>query len=189
MRANYAGSMALIDDQIGEILGVVEDRGELDNTVVALVSDHGEMNGDYGLVYKQNFLNPSVRVPFLIMPPGRTNGLTSAVPVELMDMGATLVDLAGAEPVDGSFAQSLVPLLDDPARPHRECALSEWNGEVMLATPEWKMALNSSGEIYLLFDLVNDPHETRNLAGLPKVADVEHELRRIALERLVQTSH
>ncbi|MFL6002125.1 MAG: sulfatase [Nocardioides sp.] len=189
MRANYAGSMALIDDQIGEILGVVEDRGELDNTVVALVSDHGEMNGDYGLVYKQNFLNPSVRVPFLIMAPGRTNGLTSAVPVELMDMGATLVDLAGAEPVDGSFAQSLVPLLDDPARPHRECALSEWNGEVMLATPEWKMALNSSGEIYLLFDLVNDPHETRNLAGLPKVADVEHELRRIALERLVQTSH
>jgi choline-sulfatase len=188
LRANYAGNLALIDDQIGEILGVVEDRGELDNTVVALVSDHGEMNGDFGLLYKQNFLNPSVRVPFLIKAPGRTTGSTSGVPVELMDMGATLVELAGAEPVEGSFARSLVPLLDDPARAHRESALSEWKGEVMLATSEWKVVLNPSGEIYLLFDLVNDPDETRNLAALPEMAGVEQDLRRIALERLVQTA-
>jgi arylsulfatase len=189
MRANYAGNMALIDDQIGEVLGVVEARGELDNTVVALVSDHGEMNGDHGLLYKKNFLNPSVRVPFVLNVPGRTTGSTSGVPVELMDVGATLVELAGAEPVDGSFARSLVPLVDDPAATHRDCALSEWNDEMMLATSEWKMVLNSRGEIYLLFDLVNDPHETRNRAGLTEVADVEQELRRLALERLVQTAH
>lgn len=188
LRADYAGSLALIDDQIGEILRVVEDRGELDNTVIALISDHGEMNGDFGLLYKQNFLDPSIRVPFLIKAPGRTTGSTSAVPVELMDMGATLTELAGAEPVTGSYARSLVPLLDDPSRPHRDSALSEWNGELMLATPEWKMVLNTSGEIYLLFDLVKDPQETRNLAALPDVADVEHDLRRLALERLVQTA-
>lgn len=188
LRADYAGSLALIDDQIGEIVRVVEDRGELDNTVIAFISDHGEMNGDFGLLYKQNFLDPSIRVPFLIRVPGRTTGATSAVPVELMDMGATLTELAGAEPVTGSYARSLVPLLDDPAQPHRESALSEWNGELMLATPGWKMVLNTSGEIYLLFDLVNDPHETRNLAALPDMADVEHELRRLALERLVQTA-
>jgi arylsulfatase A-like enzyme len=105
-----------------------------------------------------------------------------------MDMGATLVELAGAEPVEGSYARSLAPLLDDPARAHRESALAEWKGEVMLATSEWKMALNARGEIYLLFDLVNDPHETRNLAALPELADVERDLRRIALERLVQTA-
>jgi choline-sulfatase len=189
MRANYAGNMALIDDQIGELLEVVEARGELDNTVVALVSDHGEMNGDHGLLYKKTFLNAAVRVPFVINVPGRTTGSTSDVPVELMDVGATLVELAGAEPVEGSYARSLVPLVDDPAAPHRDCALSEWKGEVMLATSDWKMVLNPQGEIYLLFDLVNDPHETRNLAARPEVADVEHELRRIALERLVQTAH
>ena len=75
MRANYAGNMALIDDQIGEILGVVEERGEADNTVVALISDHGEMNGDFGLLYKQNFLNASVRVPFLINVPRQDHRL------------------------------------------------------------------------------------------------------------------
>jgi len=130
----------------------------------------------------------SVRVPFLISVPGRTTGTTTGSPVELMDLGATLVELAGGEPVEGSYARSVLPLLDDPARAPRESALSEWKDEVMIATSEWKMALNPRGEIYLLFDLANDPDETHNLAALPEVADVEQELRRIALERLVQTA-
>jgi arylsulfatase len=188
LRANYAGNMTLIDDQIGEILLALNERGELDDTVIALVSDHGEMNGDFGLLYKQNFLNPAVRVPFLIKAPGKAAGAISAVPVELMDIGATLLDLAGAEPVKGSFAKSLVPVLDDPSLPHREAALSELSGEVMLATSEWKVALNSNGKIYLLFDLVNDPHEQVNLAGRPEVEAVAQDLRKLALERLIQTA-
>jgi len=188
LRANYAGNMTLIDDQIGEILRVLEDRGQLDDTVIALVSDHGEMNGDFGLLYKQNFLNPAVRVPFLIKAPGKAAGATSTVPVELMDVGATLLELAGAEPVEGSYAQSLVPVLEDPSRPHREAALSELSGEVMLATSEWKVALNRNGRIYLLFDLVNDPHEQRNLAGRPEVERIAQDLRKLALERLIQTA-
>ena len=188
LRANYAGNMTLIDDQIGEILRVLEDRGQLDDTVIALVSDHGEMNGDFGLLYKQNFLNPAVRVPFLVKAPGKAAGATSTVPVELMDVGATLLELAGAEPVEGSYAQSLVPVLEDPSRPHREAALSELSGEVMLATSEWKVALNRNGRIYLLFDLVNDPHEQRNLAGRPEVERIAQDLRKLALERLIQTA-
>ena len=58
----------------------------------------------------------------------------------------------------------------------------------MLATEEWKMVLNQRGQTYLLFDLVQDPHETRNLAGLPEFDDVLHDLRRLALERFVQTA-
>jgi len=188
LRANYAGNMTLIDDQVGEILRVLEDRGQLDDTVIALVSDHGEMNGDFGLLYKQNFLNPAVRVPFLIKAPGKAAGATSTVPVELMDVGATLLELAGAEPVEGSYAQSLVPVLEDPSRPHRAAALSELSGEVMLATSEWKVALNRNGRIYLLFDLVNDPHEQRNLAGRPEVERIAQDLRKLALERLIQTA-
>ncbi|MEC8842231.1 MAG: sulfatase-like hydrolase/transferase, partial [Candidatus Poribacteria bacterium] len=57
MRANYAGNVTLIDHQIGEVLQVIKDRGEFDNTIIAFVSDHGEMNGDYNLIYKSNFLN------------------------------------------------------------------------------------------------------------------------------------
>jgi len=70
MRANYAGNVTLIDRQIGEILEVVEARGEMDNTVIAFTSDHGEMNGDHGLIYKMNFYDGALRVPLVVRVPG-----------------------------------------------------------------------------------------------------------------------
>ena len=80
----------------------------------------------------------------------------------------------------------MCPVLDDPEGLHREEAISEIRGEVMLLNREWKMVLNGSGQPYLLFDLQNDPDETRNLAGLPEVADLDRNLRLRILERLVQ---
>jgi choline-sulfatase len=184
MRANYAGKVTLIDEQIGEVLRVVEQRGELDRTVVAFVSDHGEMNGDYNLFRKRNFLNAAARVPFIVrVPPGHhaaTAGAVSDAMVELMDLGPTLVELAGAAPEAGSAARSVVPVLEDPRAPHRDIARSELHlmNEVMVATADWKMVLNAQGEVYLLFDLRADPSETRNLAGRPGYDDAERELRR-----------
>jgi len=183
MRANYAGKVTLIDDQIGEVLHVVEQRGELDRTVVAFVSDHGEMNGDYNLFRKRNFLNAAARVPFIVrLPPSHRApaGAASEAMVELMDLGPTLVELADAAPDPGSAARSVVPVLEDPGRPHRDFARSELPlmNEVMVATAAWKMVLNAQGEVYLLFDLRADPSETRNLAGRPGHEDVERELRR-----------
>jgi choline-sulfatase len=181
LRANYAGNVTLIDEQIGDVIAAVEERGELDRTVIAFVSDHGEMNGDYGLLYKQNFLDPAARVPFIVrMPPsaGAASGATTETMVELMDLGATLVELAGGRPGRRSRARSVVPVLQDPAREHRQLALSEWRREVMIATRDWKLALNKAGETYLLYDLRADPLETRNLAGLPEHREVEAELRR-----------
>ena len=51
LRANYAGNVSLIDDQIGQLFAAIERRGEWQNTVVVLCSDHGEMNGDYVPLY------------------------------------------------------------------------------------------------------------------------------------------
>jgi choline-sulfatase len=194
LRANYAGNVALIDDQIGDVLAAVEQRGEYDETAIAFVSDHGEMNGDFRLIYKQNFLDPSARIPFAIRlpPPGEGEGdaprgaagAVSDAPVELMDLGATLVGLAGGKPVGGSFARSLVPVLEDPGRSHRPGALCEFRRELMLATPAWKLARNRDGEAYLLFDLRADPRETRNVAARPEHAEIEAELRD-ELERAV----
>lgn len=188
LRANYAGNVTLIDDQVGEILGVVDDRGELDRTVVAFVSDHGEMNGDHGLLYKDNFLNPAVRIPFIVrLPESASAGAVVPAMVELMDIGATLVELARGRPVWRSLARSVVPVLRDPSQPHRDVALSELWKEAMLATRDWKLALNRQGEVYLLYDLRADPSETRNLAALPEYADIEHDLSRRLAETLQAT--
>jgi choline-sulfatase len=187
MRADYAGSVALIDDQVGELLGVLEERGELDRTVVAFVSDHGEMNGDFKFIYKGLFYNGAVRVPFVVRAPGLAGGAVTDTPVELMDIGATLVDLAGAAQPEGSRARSVVPVLRDPSHSHREFALSEQAGEVMIATSDWKLTINSDSEPYQLFDLRNDPDETCNLAGTPENAAVEKELLLKAMTQVVDT--
>ena len=188
LRANYAGNVTLIDDQIGEILDAIEARGELENTIIVHTSDHGEMNGDYGLIYKSNFLNGAVRIPLLVRTPDSTNaGRVCESPVEWLDIGPTLVELAGGALVHRQFGKSLCPVLTCPEATHRDFAISEIEGEIMLLNQEWKAALNADGEVYLLFDVQNDPNETRNLAGRPEVADVETTLRLQILERLLQT--
>ena len=182
------GNVTLIDDQIGEILDAIAGRGELENTVIVHTSDHGEMNGDYGLIYKGNFLNGAVRIPLLVRTPDSTNaGSICESPVEWIDIGPTLVELAGGELQHRQFAESLCPVLTQPEATHRDFAISEIQGEIMLLNQEWKAALNADGEIYLLFDVQNDPNETENLAGRPEVADIETALRLQILERLMQT--
>jgi choline-sulfatase len=194
MRANYAGSVTLIDDMIGGIFEVIEARNEMGNTVIALVSDHGEMNGDYGLLYKGNFLESAARIPFLIRTPvtaaesqgGRTQRRICASPIEWFDLGPTLVELAGGEIRYRQFAKSLLPCLENPQTPVREESLCELKGEIMIRNAQWKLAVNKEGKAYLLFNLENDPRETRNLAGLSEYREVEATLRLRMLERVVE---
>ena len=146
------------------------------------------MNGDYGLIYKSNFLNGAVRIPLLVRTPDATYaGSICDSPVEWIDIGPTLVESAGGELVHRQFGKSLCQVLTRPESTHRDFAISELQGEIMLLNQEWKAALNANGEVYLLFDVENDPNETENLAGRPEVADIETALRLQILERLMQT--
>jgi choline-sulfatase len=176
MRANYAGSVSLIDDQIAGILKVIEERGELDRTVIAFSSDHGEMNGDHGIIYKKAFLNGAVRIPLLLrVPPGVegfARGAVSSSLVELMDLGLTLSRLSGGRYPKRSRARNLVPLLKDPQREHRQIAVAGLKKEIMVATADWRLMLNRAAKPYGLFDLKNDPQESTNLVGDPNYDEV-----------------
>jgi choline-sulfatase len=190
MRANYAGNVTLIDDRIGEILSVLEEREELENTVIAFTSDHGEMNGDYGLLYKSTMLDSAARVPLLVRTPGTLRaggGRTHGGPAESLDVGATLAELAGTECAHRQFGRSLCPLLADPAVEARPDALTEIGGEIMLVTDRHKGVLNQEGRVYLLFDRGRDPEERVNLAGRPEMAETEEALRLRILERLASS--
>ena len=137
MRADYAGNITLIDDQIGQLLQTIERRDELNNTVIILVSDHGEMNGDCGLIYKQNFLNSAVRVPLLVRTPNTLQAVSGericAAPVEWFDVGATLVELGDGHIDYPHFSRSLVPLLNDvdasQVQPRQYCRKGEGKGK------------------------------------------------------------
>ncbi|MBT4977500.1 MAG: sulfatase-like hydrolase/transferase [Gemmatimonadetes bacterium] len=187
MRANYAGNIALIDEQIGQIFAAIKGRGEWENTIVVLVSDHGEMNGDAGLIYKSNFLDGAVRVPLIVRTPEMVEAAVSEALVEWIDIGPTLVEMAGGRVDYPQFGCSLNPVLEDPRVEHRTEVIAELVGEIMLLDHQWKVALNCAGQVYLLFDVQNDPDEMVNLAGRPEMAAVEDRLRLRVLERLVST--
>jgi arylsulfatase len=186
MRANYAGNVTLIDDQIGDLLKVLEARGWYDDTIIVFTSDHGEMNGDHGLIYKMNFFDGSVRVPLIVRAPGRgIPGLVSDSLAENIDVGPTLLELAGTRPQHYQFARSLVAALDGGE--HRQTVLSEFAGEVMLMDHEWKAVVNNAGIVYQLFNLNDDPDERHNLAGLPEYRQEANQMRLQMLETMLKT--
>jgi len=167
MRANYAGNVTLIDEQIGNILEVVRRRGELERTLIVFTSDHGEMNGDQGLVYKANFLDPVVQVPLIVRPPNldAANGSRElSVIAEWMDVGATLADYAGGSLAGPSHAKSLRPLIEGRAIAHREFAVSEFLGDTAIVDERWKIEFGPDDRPALLFDRAGDPLEQVNLA-------------------------
>ncbi len=198
MRANYAGNVELIDDQIGQILATIEARGEFENTIIIFTSDHGEMNGDFGLIYKSQLLDGAVRVPLIVRPPQSpslqtgvhaagsiSGGSINDSPTEWIDVGATLCEVAGVSAP--GFSRSLLPGVADPAHRHRQGAISEMNREVMWLDEAHKAVVNAAGEIYLLFDRVQDPEEQDNLAGRPEAQALETRMRLRILEQIMQT--
>lgn len=182
MRANYAGNLTLIDEQIGQILTALKEKNMFDSTIIIFCSDHGEMNGDFGLIYKENFFNSSVNVPLIISTPklrcNVENEITCHEMVELLDLGPTMCELAGGAIDYQQFGQSLTEMIrkyekgEGPGSSHREEAMAEHKGEIMLSTKEWKVVFNQQGEAYLLFHLTSDPYEQINRVEDPECKQI-----------------
>jgi choline-sulfatase len=175
LRANYAGAVSLIDHEVGATLAIIDELGHADNTLIIFASDHGEMNGDYGLIYKTNFSDPAMRVPLIVAPPGFSASSppprTSAALVELMDVGATITDYANAGLPASSLARSLRDILDGRSSSHREFAVSEFDGHTCVVTEGLKVEFDRARRPVLAFDRRRDPDETTDVSKLPMYAD------------------
>ncbi len=193
MRANYAGNITLIDEKIGgELLDVIDKRGgELDNTIVIFTADHGEQNGDYGLIFKQTFLDSSVKVPLIVSGPDMDESIKGAVydgMVELIDVGPTIVDMMGSKIEYNQYGKSLEPVIKDIDAVHRKSVISEISGEIMLINRQWKAVFNIDRDIYMLFNKESDPLETMNLAGSGAFEDVEMQMAKELSQVLNETT-
>jgi choline-sulfatase len=178
----------LIDHWVGGILRSVEERGELERTFVVFASDHGEMSGDHGLLHKSCFLQGAVTVPLIIRPPAsECPARVVDDPVELIDIGPTLAEAAGAPITYAQWGRSLLALVEGGSGPVRELAVSEERGEVVAVGGRWKVALNNAGEAYLCTDLERDPDELRNLAGTSEAREVERTYRERLLAFMLRT--
>jgi choline-sulfatase len=189
-RHAYLGSVSYVDDKIQRLLEILRQTGRLDNTVVILTSDHGDMQGERGLWYKMSFYEGSTRVPLVVSAPGRFAPSRVASPVSTMDLLPTLVGIAGGDDqaaAEGLDGESLMPLLrgehDD-----REVVVAQYLAEgaiapiVMYRRGSWKL-IHSPVDPDQLFDLASDPLERDNRADDPACADLLAELRAAVAER------
>ncbi|MGI9598303.1 MAG: choline-sulfatase, partial [Acidimicrobiales bacterium] len=96
-RHGYYANTSYFDDWLGRLVATLTETGQLDNTVVIVTSDHGDMLGDRGLWFKMSFHERSARVPLVMAGPGVANTTVSNACSHL-DLVSTLLDIA----TDGS---------------------------------------------------------------------------------------
>jgi choline-sulfatase len=184
-RHAYYANISYIDDKVGRLLATLEACGMAGNTIVVFTSDHGEMLGERGMWYKQNFFEDSARVPLLVRVPGASGGQRIGVPVSLVDLLPTLMDWSGGargwpEPMDGV---SLAPLLAQEAGGSDDRAVICEYTDMGVIAPCRMIRRGAHKYIYThghpaqLFNLQTDPAERDNLSGRPDVQALESALR------------
>lgn len=165
MRRAYYANIALIDDAVGRVIDSLRKRDILDDTWVIYTSDHGEMMGEHRMMAKMVFYEPAVKVPLVVRPPKGTAARVVNEPVQLMDLAATVREIAGAETIPGSAASSLVSAIlkdEKPASP--EAIASENFGFAMFLTERHKLVVYEDDLLPVaLFDMQQDPSEDHNL--------------------------
>lgn len=192
-QALYYAMIAQIDDQFARILQALEDSHQAEDTVVIYTSDHGESLGDHGLFEKGcRFYEGLVRVPLILRWPGHfQTALRSDALVELLDLTATLVELAGLEQPSYMQGRSLLDILTgkQPPHHHRDFVRSEYfdaldpyftGGSGTFATmyrdQRYKLSIYHGHQLGELYDLEQDPWEFENLWDQPQHHQLLHEL-------------
>ena len=173
LRAYYLANVSMIDEALGKLLGVLEEKGYLDDSLIIFTSDHGDNLGDHGLSQKWSMYDTVTRVPALVWAPGEVPaGRREAGLCQLFDLGATVLDWAGVPQPPASQAQSLMPALRGEPWAGRDMVFAEQAGDVALtgaslfsmARDHRYKAMHILGsDDGQLFDLQQDPQEMHNL--------------------------
>ncbi|MEZ4833685.1 MAG: sulfatase-like hydrolase/transferase [Caldilineaceae bacterium] len=185
MRRHYYAKITTVDEQIGRVLDALERRGWLEESLIILCSDHGEMLGDHGLIYKWLMYDPIVHIPLIIRRPGSAGQPSSVTDlVSLMDLGPTILSAAGLDVPDYLEGRSLLPYLADDAVEPREFVFCEDNYQIMMRSARHKLVYYIGQEAGELYDLVADPNELHNLWNVPAHKDTRDSLQQRLLSWL-----
>ncbi len=178
-----------VDESLGRMLEVLEEKGELENTVVVVTSDHGFFYGEHGLSEERRLAyEESLRIPLVVRYPAQVQQGSLIEPMVLtLDLAPTFLDLGGVAlpPLDG---RSLVPLFRGDDQGWRDSFFVEYYSDIVfprivsmgyeaVRTERYKLIhyleLEGMDELY---DLQTDPYEMTNLIGSADYAAVREEL-------------
>ncbi len=203
-----------IDMQIGRVLEKLKGMGELENTYIIYTADHGMAIGRHGLQGKQNLYDHTWRVPFIAKGPGIKPGSRVPGNIYLLDVLATLCDLAGAKPPDSNEGISFRSVLEGKQQTAREVLYGVYCGGTRpgmrcVKKGDWKLieydVMDGKVRQTQLFNLAENPYEfieqhhdakvmaltghtpeqhQRNLAGDPRYADKLREMQGLLLAEM-----
>ena len=193
VHADYAAMIECLDENVGRLMSALDELGLRDNTIVLFSSDNGGIRKlskqDPWRAGKGSYYEGGIRVPITVRWPGVVEaGSTCSVPVTGLDFYPTFLDAIGASPSPGKVldGRSILPLLTGKSSfPkgrtlywHFPIYLQNYAGEedqsrdakfrtrpgTVLRKGKWKLHEYFEDGALLLFDLENDPGETKNLA-------------------------
>jgi arylsulfatase A-like enzyme len=170
--ADYYASIEYVDEQVGRILEALDATGQRENTLIVFAGDSGLAIGSHGLFGKQSIYEHSMRVPLIFAGPGVPKNARREAFAYLLDVYPTLGALAGVRGPEGSEGANLSGVMTGSASSVRdEVFLAYSKTQRSLRDERWKLMRFPQIGVSYLFDLQNDPDETRNLAARPEHRD------------------
>lgn len=180
LTAAYYAKVTMVDDNVGRLLEKLRVMGLDENTLIIFTADHGNMLGDLNRWFKGAMYEGSTRIPLLMKAPAKgpfsahfNRGAVVSNIVENIDVMPTLCEIVGVPlPAKGLQGRSLTVLVGGHTNEWKNRAFAE-RGDKMIRTQQFKFvkserkAVRRGGSEYELYDLANDPLETRNLVNDP----------------------
>jgi arylsulfatase len=199
--ADYYAMIEHIDDNVGKLLDVLEQTGQRENTIVIFMSDHGEMLGDHGLIWKgAYFYEGLVHVPLIISWPGRLQeNVRSNALVELVDIAPTLLELANVDVPYYMQGKSLLSILtgETDLHQHKEHVYCEYyyallgSHDNIYATMyydgTYKIVVYHGQDIGELYNHEKDPDEFDNLWDQPELLKIKMDLIKKCFDASIET--
>ena len=190
-----------VDEGLGTILRALEEKGELDNTIVVFTSDHGYWYGEHCLDLERRLAyEEGIRIPMLIRyPPTIKAGTKPEQMVLSIDLASTLLDMAGVTPGIHFQGRSWVPIFTGTVKDWRSSFLVEYYSDSVfprIVKMGYKAVRNQRYKYihYVdlqgmneLYDLAKDPYELRNLIDNPDMTRTLKKMKKELNRLLSQT--
>lgn len=192
VNARNAVECELIDEALGRVMAAIEARGWGDDVDVVFTTDHGELQGDFGLLFKGPYhVDALMRLP-LVWRPARASGATPSSitrPVGLVDLAPTFCQIAGL-PVPSWMEGAPLPIDDTDADARGfERVLTEWDSDVFgvavhvrtITRDGWVCSAYLPGTVHdgtegELYSLTDDPLQRTNRWDDPAVRALRDDL-------------
>lgn len=167
-RGKELATIEAIDIQIGRVIDKLEATGELENTYIFFVSDHGIAVGKHGLMGKQNLYEHSLKIPFIVKGPQIKSNKKAKGNIYLSDVLPTLCDLAGIKIPKTVYGKSFKSVLKGKAKTIRDVTYGVYSGGTKpgirsLKKGKWKLikydVMDGQVRKTQLFNLKNNPNE------------------------------